>query len=518
MAENELFKRIQNRLQPMYERIFRDPVAEREVVVIPSLTLDPEELRKIDGFHHYEERMLCTLMLLRLPRARLIYVTSQAIDPTIIDYFLNLLPGVPLSHSRRRLTLLDCNDASNLPLSTKILQRPRLLERIRRAIHNKQNTHMTCFNCTDIETRLACELDIPVYACDPDYAYLGSKSGSREVFDEAGVRVPDGFGGLQSEGELLDALAELKSRNNGLPRAVIKLNEGFSGEGNALIHYPDGLHNRALRKWFEDHIAEQIRFEARDETWPVFLSKFNQMGGIVEAFVEGRKCHSPSVQCRIDPSGNPEAISTHEQVLGGPGGQIFLGCRFPADAIYRQEIQEMAARVTEVLKNRGVIGRFGIDFISVLSDEGWQHYALEINLRKGGTSHPFMMLQFLSDGAYDQQTGLYRTRSGEPRYYFSTDNLQNDAYRGLTPDDLIDISVYHQLHFHGAAQEGVMFHLIGALSEFGKVGVLCIGPSPERAEELYRQTIRVLDQECNQGRHPLPTTGATAGDSDTDRK
>jgi hypothetical protein len=41
-----------------------------------------------------------------------------------------------------------------------------------------------------------------------------------------------------------------------------------------------------------------------------------------------------------------------------------------------------------------------------------------------------------------------------------------------------------------------MFHLIGALSEFGKLGVLCIAPTLETADALYRRTTEVLDREC----------------------
>jgi hypothetical protein len=125
----------------------------------------------------------------------------------------------------------------------------------------------------------------------------------------------------------------------------------------------------------------------------------------------------------------------------------------------------------------------------------WEHYAIEINLRKGGTTHPYMMLQFLTDGKYDPESGLYRTPTGQPRYYFASDNLQSPAYRGLTPDDLIDISVEHRLHFDAACQHGVVFHLIGALSEYGKVGTVCIGDSRESAEAFYRETVAVLDHE-----------------------
>jgi hypothetical protein len=56
--------------------------------------------------------------------------------------------------------------------------------------------------------------------------------------------------------------------------------------------------------------------------------------------------------------------------------------------------------------------------------------------------------------------------------------------------------VRHGLHFHGAAQQGVMFHLIGALSEFGKLGTVCIGNSHARAERFYHDVVAVLDREA----------------------
>lgn len=40
-----------------------------------------------------------------------------------------------------------------------------------------------------------------------------------------------------------------------------------------------------------------------------------------------------------------------------------------------------------------------------------------------------------------------------------------------------------------------MFHLIGALSEYGKLGTVCIGDSHASAERFYRNTVAVLDRE-----------------------
>ncbi|MEO6069329.1 MAG: peptide ligase PGM1-related protein, partial [Chitinophagaceae bacterium] len=180
---------------------------------------------------------------------------------------------------------------------------------------------------------------------------------------------------------------------------------------------------------------------------------------------------------------------------GGEGGQVFLGAHFPASPEYAAAIGEMGFQIAEELKRNGVLGRFAIDFISVKEPEGWKHYALEINLRKGGTTHPYLMLQFLTDGDYDKEKANYFTANGQTRYYFFSDNLQSDHYKGLTPHDLIDIAMCNGLLYDGSSQQGVMFHMIGALSQYGKLGVLCIGETPEIATQLYKKTVQVLDKE-----------------------
>jgi hypothetical protein len=466
--------------------VLSDPRASQTVVVVPSLTLDVEELAKIPGSHHYEERLLCMLMLLRLPRTHVVYVTSQHIPTAIVDYYLHLLPGVPLRHARSRLTLLSCHDASDVPLTQKILDRPRLVERIRSAIADPEAAHMTCFNSTALERTLALRLGIPHYGNDPELNYLGTKSGSREAFREAGVALPDGFERLRDGGDVIERLR----------RAAVKLDEGFSGEGNAVFAYDGAPEGRDLARWVRDELPKRIKIEAQGETWEHFGRKFQEMGGIVECWVEGDEVRSPSVQCRINPLREATVVSTHDQILGGPSGQIFLGSSFPADAAYSRDIKDIGEKVGKVLKERGALGRFAIDFISVRRGDGWEHAAIEINLRKGGTTHPYLILRFLTDGTYDADDGLYCTPTAKPCFYYASDNLQSPAYKGLTPDDLIDIAVNNGLHFDGASQQGVVFHLIGALSQYGKVGTVCIGDSHESARKYYRDTVAVLDREA----------------------
>jgi hypothetical protein len=484
---------VQDRFKATYSKVFGDPGVPRTVVIVPSITFDREVMKRIAGVNHYEERMLCLLLLLRFPRTRVIYLTSTPIAAPIIDYYLHLLPGIPAQHARQRLVVMSCYDSSDAPLTAKILARPRLMRRIHEVIPDPASAHLTFFTVTSLEKELALRLGLPLYGCDPKLACWGSKSGSRKIFNEAGIPLPQGFEDLRDASGIAEALAALKRQKPDLRRAVVKLNEGFSGEGNAIFRYDGAPDDSGLKNWVAQRL-HALRFEAKGMTLDAYMEKFAAMQGIVEEFLEGETKRSPSAQYRVNPLGQLEAISTHDQVLGGENEQIFLGCKFPADATYRLDIQELGRRAG-VVASKGVLGRFGVDFMSIREGDGWRNYAIEINLRKGGTTHPFLMLQYLTDGHYDPATGAFLTPSGKPCFYYASDNLHAEHYKGLTPSDLVDIAAVHGLHFNAATQEGVVFHLIGALSEFGKLGVLAVGGTEEKAHASYKRSVEILDRE-----------------------
>src|SRR5712672_151523 len=183
----------------------------------------------------YEERFLFLLLLLRQPRARLIYVTSQTILPSIIDYYLGLLPGVIPSHARQRLFLISPLDLSVRPLSDKLLERPRLMERIRSLILDPDRAHLVPFNTTNREKELALQLGIPMYGADPKFFALGTKSGCRKIFKEEDVPYPLGREDTGSKEDLVDAIAQMRVTKPSIRQVMVKLNEGVSGEGNAVI-------------------------------------------------------------------------------------------------------------------------------------------------------------------------------------------------------------------------------------------------------------------------------------------
>lgn len=497
-ADNNRFAQLQARLAPLFRDVFADPRAPRTVVVIPGLSMDREIISRVQGLPHYEERQLTMLMLLRLPNTRIVFVTSTPIDPVIVDYYLSLLPGIPHQQARRRLTMLSAYDGSAITLTRKILDRPRLIARIRAAIGDTAIAHMSCFNATEDEKQLALQLDIPLYACDPALSWLGGKSGSRAMFRAAGIDLPPGSEDLRDADDIIAALTKLRTDNPTLSRAAVKLNDGAAGEGNAAFRFdgaPDAASagTDALQRWIREALPSKLAFEADGETWEHYLQKFATMRGIVEAWVTGSEACSPSAQMRITPLGTLEAISTHDQVLGGATGQKFLGSTFPARSGYRLAIQEAARRVGEELCKRGALGRYGVDFVTCRQPDGsWRNVAIEINMRKGGTTHTFQTLQYLTNGQYDPATGEFRIPSGEHRCYYATDNFHSPALRRLIPEDLIDIAVEDDLHFDQSSMEGVTFNLIGALAEFGKLGVVSIAATPDDALQRYRRTVQVL--------------------------
>jgi hypothetical protein len=307
--------------------------------------------------------------------------------------------------------------------------------------------------------------------------------------------MPDGIENLHTQNEIADALYQLKLNNPLLRKGVIKINEGFGGEGNAIYTYQPNVGETELKKSIAISLS-YIHIIADKVNHQQFFKKFEDLGGIVEAFIDGDIKASPSVQCRINPLGEIEIISTHDQMFDDEDKQVFIGACFPASRAYAAEIATMAAHVAEQMARLGALGRFSIDFLSVFESDKWTHYAIEINLRKGGTTHPFLMLQFVTDGNYDAASGNYFMPNGEHRFYVASDNVSSPAYIGLTPSDLIDIAMFHELMYNSTTQEGVMFHLIGALSQYGKFGMVCIASSHERAKKLYERTIATLDYEC----------------------
>jgi hypothetical protein len=446
------------------------------MVVVPSISFPVEELEKIVAVQSYEERMLFVVLFLLSPKLRVVYVTSERIDPAVVSYYLSFLPDP--DHARRRLTLVDLGDPSIGSLSEKLLRRPDVLGRLRAAA-GKGYAYVLPFNVTPAEAKLAEALRLPLYGARPELASLGSKSGSKKVAERAGVPVLPGWADVFSVDDVAAAIARMQATVPDLDAVVVKLNNGFSGQGNAIVEL-DGPIDRLE--------STKTTFCAAEESWPSFAAKIAAEGAVVEMLARAEGMASPSVQMRIAPDGTFEIISTHDQILGGPENQVYLGCRFPASAEYRKEIQDLGVKVAEVLAAEGVVGSFGIDFLVI---PGKGVFLSEINLRMGGTTHPFWMARLATGGVYDPVEGELRV-GDQAKHYVATDNLKSPSLVGRKPAEVIEAVGKADLWFDPETATGTCLHMFGALPA-GKMGVTCVADSAEGADELYRRTAAILD-------------------------
>ncbi|MEZ0448557.1 peptide ligase PGM1-related protein [Cellulomonas sp. ICMP 17802] len=485
-ARQERFDLLQQRMRSVWD-VMRLDHEDESVVVVPSVAVDAKAAGSAGLVQAFEERFLFLLLLLRQPLLRMTYVTSTPIKDSIIEYYLALLPGVIPSHARARLTLVSVDDATLRPLNEKLLDRPRLVESIAAAIPNRERCHLIAYSTTERERDLALHLGIPMYGSDPRLADLGSKTGCRRLFAQEGVQHPFGAEDLHSREDVVDAILALLAARPTSRQVIVKLNEGASGSGNALVDLAGAASPAEVRDRVEALELESPTL-SRAEYWERFAG-----GGVVEERVTGTELRSPSVQLRVLPDGTVELLSTHDQLLGGPSGQRYLGCTFPADPAYSRLISDPAQTIGRRLAREGVLGRFAVDFVVVRDETGaWEAHAIELNLRKGGTTHPFLTLQFLTDGRYDGPSGRYLTSTGAEKHLVATDHLEAPELRALRVGDLFDVVARHGLHFDQSRQTGVVFHMISCLTELGRVGLTAVGDTPEQAMELYERAQEVL--------------------------
>ncbi len=489
----EIFDDLQATMPDVWDAIGRNLEGE-SVVVIPSVTLDKITERSGSLTQAYEERFLFLLLLLRQPRLRLVYVTSMPIAPTIIEYYLALLSGVIPSHARSRL--LPGVGRRRQPGSAQ----PEAARPARAAPADRRARSPTgrC-RTSSRTTRPSSSGTSPSRWGSPCTAPTRDWRASAPRRAAAGCS-PRRASVIRSATRTSIRSTRWRTRCDDAGRAPDhrggdrQAQRGRVRHGQRAGRPPRPARTRRRRE-HDDTVARlrAMQFESDEVTIDPYLAKLAERGGIVEERITGVELRSPSVQLRTLPTGEVELLSTHDQLLGGKSGQSYLGCCFPADPDYAAAISDEAAVIGDRLAREGVLGRFAVDFVVVKDEAGaWTIYAIELNLRKGGTTHPFLTLQFLTDGRYEASTGRFLTAEGREKHLVATDHFEEESLRALTVDDLFDIVARHGLHFDQARQSGVVFHMISCLTESGQVGLTAVGDTPEQAKELKERAERTL--------------------------
>jgi hypothetical protein len=476
---DDAFDRLQERLAHVLDLNQPGVGVDHVLIALPSFSLGESLLSHYgDRIPALEHRYLVALLVLnRIERCEMVLVLCEAPDQEVLEYYFSLIGKERRDAARTNLHVLEVPDATARSIAAKLLDRPDLLDGLRRHIGDRPAV-IEPWNVTDAEVAVAEELQVPINGSAPRLWPLGFKSAGRRLFREAGVPLPVGREDLRTVDDLLAAIAAVRAERPLTAGVVVKLDDSGAGDGNTVLDLRTPGELRAvldaLPDWYRDDLAK---------------------GAVVEELISGTRFTSPSAQIDVLPDGRVVVLATHEQVLGGAGGQVYMGCRFPADPWYAPRLARHARQVGERLAALGVVGRASIDFAAAQDASGeWDVFALEINLRKGGTTHPYATLRNLVPGRYDEEAGRWIATDGTDRSYWSTDNLLDPSWQGMRPAAVIQEVASEGLQFDGRAGVGVVLHMLSGLAIDGRLGLTAIGWSPPHAAELYEKAASAISQ------------------------
>ncbi|QIM21890.1 hypothetical protein G7075_13420 [Phycicoccus sp. HDW14] len=470
-------ERLPAGLGPALEATARGSEQGHVVVALPSHSM-PQRLLDHHASHlpALEHRALLEgLRLAHTPGARVVVVTCAEPGPGVLDYYARLArPDAP-DEVRDRLSCLVVDDAGARGVSAKLLEHPRLLERLRAEIGDRPAV-IEPWNVTPDESAVALALGVPVNGGPPELWSAGFKSASRRLLRDAGVPIPRGVEDVHDAGEV--ATAVLRLRDSGtVDRIVVKLDNSGAGEGNWIMPTRDDVGRELSWAELADHVRDHV---------PAWFLADLAAGGVVEELVTAEGLTSPSAQVEILPGGEVVVRATHDQVLGGEGGQVFTGSRFPADPSYAGDLAAHAAALAGRLAALGAVGPLSVDFVAWADDGRPALAAVDVNLRKGGTSHSLDVLKHLVPGSYDAPAGRWvADRDGGARCYRSGDTVSVAAGAVTDAAGAVAAAEAAGLAFDHARGTGVVLHMFPSLELEGTVGVTAVGRTAEEAERLY---------------------------------
>ncbi len=479
------FRHLQARLELAHAANTVESTTPHTVVVLPSFSLGESLLSHYaNRLPALEHRFLVCVLMLRMPAVRIVYVCSGAPSDDIVDHYSSLLPPAIAAEARDRLRIVVVDDPSARSVAAKLLDRPDLIESIRSWIGDEL-AFIEPWNVTEREVEVALRLGIPLNGTAPDLWPLGFKSAGRSIFREAGVPIPAGFENLRSVDAAVDAIDRLRAELPGLREVILKHDDSGAGDGNAVIRVDD------LEP--PGSVLSKRRLKGRINTLEAWYIADLSLGFVVEERIDGSRFSSPSAQIDISPNGSVRVLSTHEQILDD-SGQVYLGCRFPADPGYAGALGAHATSIGETLAERGALGRLAVDFVtSATEDEPWNAYALEINLRKSGTTHPFSVLRHLAPGHYDAETGVYVDDRGQSKHYVASDNLVDERWTEIPEGEIIEVLRSSGIGFDRGTRAGVVPHMLSCLAIDGRFGLTAIGDSSDHADELHQATRATIE-------------------------
>ncbi|HEX4619957.1 MAG TPA: hypothetical protein VH208_00190, partial [Myxococcaceae bacterium] len=424
-----------------------------------------------------------------------------------------MILGKRLSQLRDEKLFVPLYDKTERTLSTKILDRPDLMEYLRHEAAGGPAV-ISAYKSAVRVREVADKLGITLIGANEGKDKYGHKDWAGIIFDRAGVRYP-----LQTE-TVKDV--------DGLSQEIARLLPKLPDHSTVMIKHVDSTSGNGVAPLDVSSIPAEVRKNEAETTarvkqllldsktldvtampHPEFVSRFKD-GVLAQEYIPFTL--SPSGQRYIDEAHRSHYVSTGVQVLND--GKIYKGAMSGAPEDLQKMLVTDTQKIGGVLAKLGVTGNFGVDFLAKpKTGGGWDLYACEINIRRLGTTHPVEMMSALFGGSFGKD-GFFHTRDGRKLAYEITDSVgeeglpepQNyEKFVGLTSADAYDLAARHGMLANDRSSEGIWPNMTVLLREYGKSGALAYAPTLERANGLLHDWKHVLTDAAAQRRPPKAT-------------
>src|SRR4029450_8898827 len=218
------FEELQANLGPVWSLNRPGSRVEHVVVVLPSFSMGESLLShyatRIPALEH--RYLVTSLMLHRIETCELVFLTCQAPDSRVLDYYASLLPRAQRGSARTRFRLAVVPDDSPRPIAAKLLDRPDLMAALRVSFANGP-AFSEPWTVTQREVEVAERLQVPIDGPASNLWHLGFKSSGRRLFMEAALPLPAGREDIRTVNQLLAAIVEIRKQRPSARGAVVEL-------------------------------------------------------------------------------------------------------------------------------------------------------------------------------------------------------------------------------------------------------------------------------------------------------
>ena len=201
-----------------------------------------------------------------------------------------------------------------------------------------------------------------MYGADPGFFPLGTKSGCRRLFARkacASARCR----GPATPRRGRSTRSRHARRQAGSRQALVKLNEGVAGRGNALVDLAEFRHRATTDERTElSRRVAGMSFENERPTLDAYLAKLAGPAAWSRSD-QGSELPEPERAASGHAVGRGRAALDPRPALGRAERPALPRLPLPGGRGIRAHDRREAARIGERLAREGVLGRFAVDFV-----------------------------------------------------------------------------------------------------------------------------------------------------------